>query len=134
MAGVPFDWSKFLTLAVALSNNADEASHRSSISRAYYSVYHTASDRATSLGYVPPRSSQHHAIWTHYQSRADYSCRKLGAIGLRMKRRRVEADYDALAPHITVNVPLQIADATKFFSRMRQLPSHLPNPDGTVTR
>jgi len=127
MAATPFNWSNYLTLAIALSANADEASDRSSISRAYYSVYHTASDRATSLGYVRPGRSEHAALWSHYQSRSDNRCRKLGAIGLRMKRRRVQADYDAKAQLITANVPLQIADANNFFNRLQNLPANLPN-------
>jgi uncharacterized protein (UPF0332 family) len=128
MAATPFNWSNYLTLAITLSGNADEASHRSSISRAYYSVYHTASDRATSLGYVPPGWSQHAALWSHYQSRSDNRCKKLGAIGLRMKRRRVQADYHANAQQITANVPNQIADANNFLNRLQSLPAHLPNP------
>jgi uncharacterized protein (UPF0332 family) len=128
MPAAPFKWSDFLTLAVALSNNTDEASQRSSISRAYYSVYHTASERATSLGYVRGGLSGHIALWSHYQSRTDLPCQKLGVIGFRMKRRRIEADYDAIVPQVTKNVTAQIADAHQFLSSLQQLPAHLPNP------
>ena len=37
-----FDWHGFLTLAIKLSQEADEALSRSAISRAYYFVYNTA--------------------------------------------------------------------------------------------
>ena len=127
MAASPFNWSDYLTLAVTLSNNTDEASRRSSISRAYYSVYHTASDRAVSLGYTPPGRSEHAALWSHYQSRPDSGCKKLGAIGFRMRRRRVEADYHSVLPQILANVLSQIADANNFANRLQHLPGHLPN-------
>ena len=36
---MPFDWKDYHTLADKLSRASDEASHRSSVSRAYYSAY-----------------------------------------------------------------------------------------------
>jgi len=128
MAATPFSWSNFLTLAVTLSHNTDEASHRSSISRAYYSVYHIARDRTTSRGYVPPGKSEHTALWSHYQSRPDKGCKKLGAIGFRMRWRRTQADYQAVVPQIATSVSPQISDANDFLSRLQNLPARLPNP------
>ena len=47
----PFDWNQFLTLARTLSENADEASLRSAVSRAYYCAFNTAMARAEAAGY-----------------------------------------------------------------------------------
>jgi hypothetical protein len=39
---MPFDWSAYRTVAETLKDDADEASQRSAISRAYYCAYHQA--------------------------------------------------------------------------------------------
>ena len=41
---MPFDWTEYARLAEELGTRADEASLRTAISRAYYSVYHQARD------------------------------------------------------------------------------------------
>jgi hypothetical protein len=43
---MPFDWNDFLTLAEELAARDDQASKRTAISRAYYSVFHAANARA----------------------------------------------------------------------------------------
>lgn len=50
-----FGWDEFLTLAVEWQSNAmtsryPVAVYRSSISRAYYAIFHAAFDLATTLG------------------------------------------------------------------------------------
>ena len=95
MATPIFDWSGYLKLANQLATNPDEASQRSSISRAYYSVYHKASERAVSTGYVDQRSQWR--LWDVYRRNTDRGCRRLSDIGSRMKKERVAADYDSAA-------------------------------------
>lgn len=51
MAGMSFDWREYLNLASILSGNADEASQRTAISRAYYAVFHAATLHAKANGY-----------------------------------------------------------------------------------
>ena len=41
---MPFDWTEYARLAEELGTRPDEASLRTAISRAYYSVYHQARD------------------------------------------------------------------------------------------
>jgi len=69
MADASFDWSEYLRLARDLSANADEASQRTAISRAYYCIYHMASARAIANGY-PPGGNTHDKIWGIYQNDA----------------------------------------------------------------
>lgn len=128
MAAAPFDWPDYLTLARTLSTGPDEASQRSSISRAYYYAFHVANDRAKALGYISPGFSEHGALWTHYQSRTDLRCKKIGAIGFRMKKRRVDADYKKPVPGILITMNDQLAQVSDFATRIQQLPATLPNP------
>lgn len=56
----PFNWAEYLRLAARLSQNPDEASHRTSISRAYYSIFHAATIRAQRNGYA---DRSHKKLW-----------------------------------------------------------------------
>ena len=60
-----FDWRDYLAIANSLSNAPDapgppEASHRTSASRAYYSVFNTALAYAEGEGFSPRRSGDDH--------------------------------------------------------------------------
>ena len=101
MATPGFDWSRYLTLATQLSANADEASQRSSMSRAYYCVYHKALERAVANGYVDQR--KHFELWELYNRNSpDRDCRKLYGMGTRMKKERVDADLQTEWPSNSV--------------------------------
>jgi uncharacterized protein (UPF0332 family) len=126
MGAPAFNWSEFLRLANELSARADEASHRSSISRAYYCVYHTASDRAIFNGYVDKKS--HRQLWDLYARNLDRDCRKLASIGLRMKKERVAADYDAAVGRITDRMAGQLNRANTFLAQLSALNVALPLP------
>jgi len=125
--GTPaFDWSEYLTLANGLAANADEASHRSSMSRAYYCVYHKASERAAANGYVDEKS--HLKLWNLYARNTDRACRKINDIGSRMKKERVVADYDRNATRIPDKMNVQLNRANDFLARLANLPPGLPLP------
>lgn len=127
MAMPGFDWSHYLTLAVHLSANADEASHRSSISRAYYCVYHKALESAVANGYIDARS--HYELWELYnRNSADRVCRKLYGIGTRMKKERVDADYDGTAGRIAERMATQLNRANSFLARLATVSPGLPRP------
>jgi hypothetical protein len=126
MGAVIFDWSEYLALANQLSANIDEASHRSSMSRAYYCVYHKASERAVLNGYVDQKS--HWKLWDLYDRNTDRGCRKLGDIGSRMKKERVEADYNPAATRITDRMYVQLNRANNLLAGLSSLPPHLPGP------
>jgi uncharacterized protein (UPF0332 family) len=109
-----------------LSNNSAEAPHRTSISRAYYSVYHLASARAVGNGYVDRRS--HVALWLFYQGNAGKECKRLAAIGFRMKKERVDADYDLTATRIADRMRQQLIEANSFLMRLAALSAVFPVP------
>jgi uncharacterized protein (UPF0332 family) len=126
MAMPIFDWSEYLTLAKQLAANPDEASKRSSISRAYYCVYHKASDRAVATGYVDQRS--YFKLWDVYGRNTDRACRKLSDIGSRMKKERAAADYDPAATRIAERMNVQLNRANDFLTRLSALAPRLPVP------
>jgi len=97
---VAFTWSDFNVLAAALAMNADESSLRSATSRAYYSVFGTARDRATTQGYVRllDGSSSHKSLWTFFTASTVLQRRQFGLDGLRLHRQRLSADYDNPLP------------------------------------
>jgi uncharacterized protein (UPF0332 family) len=91
-----FDWFEFLQLAQTLATKGDEASKRTSISRAYYSVFHLAHARAVkNCGMTPPKTSKHAWCWDKYMKSTDKACAALGIAGDRLKRARQNADYDS---------------------------------------
>lgn len=122
MATPVFDWIDYLQLAKQLAADPDEASQRSSISRAYYCVYHKASERAVSAGFVGKHS--HRAIWNVY----DRECRKLSQLGYRMKKAREDADYESAVPRIAERVNVQLRNARNFLNLLAALGPLLPKP------
>jgi len=126
MSPAAFNWSEYLNLADNLSAKLDEASHRTSVSRAYYFVYHTASATAVANGYVDMKS--HVALWNYFNKQSDRQCRKIAQIGLRMKRNRVRADYEATFAKISALVPIVLADAKGFLTQINAIPSGFPTP------
>ena len=76
MSGASFDWAEYLRLAITLSQNPDEASHRTSISRAYYSVFHAASARAIGNGF-PAGNNSHEGIWKIFAKDTSKDARRL---------------------------------------------------------
>jgi len=126
MATTAFNWSDYLRLATDLSRNPDEASHRSSISRAYYSVYHIASARAVANGYLDQKS--HLELWKLCDRNARRDCRRLAAMGFRMKKERRDADYKIAATRIPDRMNQQLIEANTFLMRLAALNAALPLP------
>jgi uncharacterized protein (UPF0332 family) len=127
MATTPFNWSEYLRLATELSKNADEASHRTSISRAYYSVYHAAFQVAIRNGYASG-SNSHAGLWRVFSKDADRECRRLAALANTMKFARENADYKALFPRVADQMIQQLTDANSFMTRLVVLPPNAPQP------
>ena len=110
-----FDWREYFELATRLSANKDEASLRSAVSRAYYYVYHLALSRAESNDYKPPRESGSHIdMWRVYSGNPVPACLKLGMIGQRMLKRRLDADYRQTFPRLEDAVQDVLDDARQF--------------------
>lgn len=127
MAGAPFNWAEYFTLATTLSQNPDEASHRTSISRAYYSVFHAASARAIGNGY-PAGQNSHEGIWRVFAKDANKDARRLAQWGNTMKRVRVLADYRSAVPKIPDQMAQQLIYASDFLTLLATIPPGSPTP------
>ena len=127
MATLIFDWSAFLTLAKTLGTASDEASQRTSISRAYYCAYHKARERAVLTGYIDEKS--HYKLWDVYNRNSrDHVCRKLSDLGARMHKERKAADYDPVVNRLSDRVIAQLNRANQFLSQLSAIGSGLPRP------
>jgi hypothetical protein len=127
---MPFDWNHFLTLAEELAVRPDDASKRTAISRAYYSVFNLAFARAeTTVGPIPERKPYHQWCWDQYIRSVDPSCRQLGLDGDRMKALRVKADYkDADIWRLDERVQGMLEDAHQFMANLAALDPMFPLP------
>lgn len=90
-----FGWEDYLRLAQQLAPLESEAAKRTSISRAYYFIFHLARQRALSnLCKFSTGESSHKSVWACYISSPDPNCKSLGLAGNRLRQRRNIADYD----------------------------------------
>ena len=119
-----FDWSEYLRLANDLAKNSDEASHRTSISRAYYSIYHAAASRAEANGCAP---KTHKELWNLYRRDPDRNCLKLSTLGYTMRVAREDADYQEVVVDVAGILNQQIEDANRFLAALSSLPSESPH-------
>jgi uncharacterized protein (UPF0332 family) len=126
---MPFDWSEYLTLADELGTRTDEGSLRSAISRAYYYVYHLALKRAEDNDFKAlPGEGTHTQLWRVFSACPEPDCRKLAAIGARLKEKRERADYNPHFVRVQDEVPDLLTDARDFAARLGRLPARHPNP------
>ena len=125
---MPFDWKEFFTLAERLAKDADEASQRTAIGRAYYSVFNVAFARAESTaGKYPGGVSSHAWCWEKYTAAVSKECQRIGNTGGRLKRMRVQADYiSAGIPRLEDEVRRVIMDATSLSFQLSALDPRLP--------
>jgi uncharacterized protein (UPF0332 family) len=124
-----FIWNDYLTLAKTLSQSTDDASLRTAISRAYYCVFNLSLSKAKRNEFRPKDdASSHEQLWSLYgrNTEIDRVCGRISAIGGRMKRRRVNADYRLFYNHLADEAKDVLADAEEFISLLGQLPPDLP--------
>jgi len=123
-----FNWKSYLELAKSLSAAvADEASLRSAVSRSYYCAFNLAMARAIANSYRSPNDgSSHDLLWELFGRNNNAACKKLAAVGPRMKRRRVKADYRAEYHRLSEEVKDAINDAEECVALIGSLPAHLP--------
>jgi uncharacterized protein (UPF0332 family) len=90
-----FDWNEYLVLAERLARDQpNEAMLRSAISRAYYAVYHRASQYIRSKSLVlPSQRLDHKIVWRTIKSGSDLRRQDVGNRGDALKQKRVKADY-----------------------------------------
>ena len=126
-----FDWHSYLALAKTLSAaTTDEASLRSAVSRSYYSAFNLATLRAEKNGYrnkFDATGSSHDLLWELYSRNSTHAgCKRLSALGPRMKRRRVKADYRPDFHKLLDEVKNAIEDADECVAILSSLPKEFP--------
>lgn len=105
-----FDWREYFTLAKNLSKKKDEASLRSSVSRAYYAVFCTARSYALTKGHKIKKSAG-----AHQEVERLYSGQLLiptvGANLGRLRKSRNLCDYDDEVSNLQYIVELSLRRA-----------------------
>jgi hypothetical protein len=135
MATQPFDWSTYLVLARDLATRVDEAALRSSLSRAYYYVYHLGLARAQTNGFnAMPGESSHKQLWRLFTDNPEAQCAQLGQLAMRLKQKRERADYEPDYVRIGEDLPTVLEDVQRFAAGLVQLPARHPSPASTRQR
>jgi len=114
---MPFNWADYGRLAEELRTRGDEASLRTAISRAYYSVFHEARDYLLAEGFpLSTSDSSHKVVWNGYRNLGG-SCRAVGVNGDRLHSNRRQADYDDSLGDIDVLVEetLRVAEHIRVY-------------------
>jgi hypothetical protein len=124
-----FDWNQFLVLAEELAAKEDEASKRTSISRAYYSAFHDALIRAERNCGPKQGANSHDWCWNKYLYTQNEVCHQLGIDGGRLKAKRVHADYKAdPINRLDDFVARVLTDARSLKQRIATLDAQYPQP------
>jgi len=122
-----FDWNNYLVLAEELAKRGDEASKRTSISRAYYSAFHDAMIRAERNCGPKQGGNSHDWCWNKYLYSRDDTCTQLGIDGNRLKAQRVNADYTAdTSRRLDDDVVRALAAARSLKQRIAALDTQYP--------
>jgi hypothetical protein len=92
----PFDFRTFLDVAEDLASRNDQVALRTALSRSYYAVFRVSrqalpSTLQTHIG----QGRVHRETWNRYTASSHQPCRQIGGIGLRLRRLRELADYEA---------------------------------------
>lgn len=107
-----FDWTNFLGLAERwFSDEADEATLRSCMSRAYYAAFHVAIDYMRQHTEIPRRDT-HSRIWAWLSERDTRQLRNAGSTGVLLRRSRNFADYNSTTPCTPTDARKAIERAT----------------------
>jgi len=130
MATQPFDWSEYHRVAHELSTHPDECYLRTSISRAYYYIFHLGRKRVEDNGFPLIKSDAHKQIWEKFNDSPDHRCRKLAETAKRLKAKREMADYDPFYPRIATDAPAVVALAVQFATDLARLDSAFPRNTG----
>jgi hypothetical protein len=134
MATQPFNWSEYYRVASELSTHADECYLRTSISRAYYYVFHLGRKRVEDNGFTLLRADKHKQVWDKFNEFPDHRCRKLAETAKRLKEKRESADYDHYYPRIANDAPAVLALAAQFATDLANLDPALPRNTGVLRK
>jgi hypothetical protein len=115
--------TEFLEVAEALRWIERPAALRSAVSRAYYAVYHVATQAQRRLG--ARRSSSHDVVGLRFQASPDGAVRAIGDAFLGLEAQRVESDYRLRSPSVVEdgdNVMAIVDDARQMCAVLADLP------------
>lgn len=113
-----FDWAYYLVLAKDLSTRSDEAALRSAISRAYYAAYHHAKRYCATQSIqiiTSGGNSDHYDLWETFGKKAGKTFAAVHTVGDRLKRKRLNADYDSEISGLAGVVADSIRDSDAIF-------------------
>ena len=117
-----FDWEEFLELAEEFVRRRGHAgAERSAISRAYYAVFHAASQSCARSGERLTFTGEDHTlVWEWFlRPGASQTSQGIGYAGYRLRQARRRADYDP-TPWAGLST-----DAPRFVKLARQVLSEL---------
>ena len=132
MATQPFDWAQYYKVAGELSTHAEEAYLRTSISRAYYYIFHLGRKRVWDNGFALNRGDAHKQVWGKFSDSPDHRCRKLAEDAKRLKEKRERADYEPHYPRIDKDAPIVVTLAAQFATGLTNLDAALPRNTGVM--
>ena len=129
---MPFEWQEFLGLAERLLEVDSEAAYRTAISRAYYSVFNVARERAerNNCRFDPDtHGGMHKKCWDLYRKGPDPGCTQLGIDGGRLSEVRTRADYKSGEYVRLKEEATQFIDKIKAFrQKLTALDARYPKP------
>lgn len=134
MATQPFDWAQYHKVAGELSTHAEEAYLRTSISRAYYYIFHLGRKRVLDNGFILNRGDAHKQVWEKFSDSPDHRCRKLAEDAKRLKEKRERADYESHYPRIDIDAPIVVTLAAQFATGLAILDVALPRNTGVMRK
>jgi hypothetical protein len=124
-----FDWRDFHTLATELCNRPDEASKRSAISRAYYSVYCTARawiERKLGVLVVEEarylKKSAHEYVWDSVEELEGGRYADLAQDGKGLLRSRGRADYTPVIDKLQILAATEVVRAGDMLNALDSMP------------
>jgi hypothetical protein len=124
---MPFNWNDFFTLAEKLAAEADDAAKRTAVSRAYYSAFHDAMERAERNCGPKQGATSHDWCWNRYIYSGDNNCNGIGVAGNRLKAMRVHVDYNSMEiPRFEEYVLRALSDARRLKDRIAVLDVRFP--------
>jgi uncharacterized protein (UPF0332 family) len=84
---------------MALARNANSASYRTAVSRAYYGAFHLARAMLDEIGYrCQVRDNEHLFAQRHFANCQQHEAREVGGSLANLHESRKEADYDFNKP------------------------------------
>ena len=123
-----FDWTEYLNLAETLVREKaiftnEEACLRAAISRAYYSAFCAARNRARDLDglAVTNATADHGLVKQHYQAATDRRRKKIGTWLDRLRLNRNHVDYEDSVSQVDALCNSSLAQARNVLNELKTL-------------